>query len=76
MLAGLAGYSGFRRNASKARKADLRAKQGAGRRSLRVAAEVEWDKLSSDDIETWMDNGSPPTPLLVSCCLGANESYS
>ncbi len=32
-----------------------------------AASELEpgWDKLSSDDFETWMDNGGPATPLLV-----------
>ena len=26
---------------------------------------ANWDKVSSDDIHTYMDNGGPPTPLLV-----------
>ncbi|CAL8468667.1 g8207 [Coccomyxa elongata] len=63
---GVSNFTGFRKNAPKARKADLKSKQTASRLSVRVAAEVqtEWDKLSSDDFETWMDNGGPPTPLL------------
>lgn len=75
-ITGLSGFTGLRKNASKARKAECpahRSKQTVGRQSVRVAAEAqapEWDKLSSDDFETWMDNGGPPTPLLVSQRMG------
>lgn len=44
---------------------NVRNRHGQLARAEGKADVANWDKISSDDIDTWMDNGGPPTPLLV-----------
>ena len=71
-------FTGFRKSCPAPRASDAISEKARVRRTVRrgvraqqqqqqAASELEpgWDKLSSDDFDTWMDNGGPPTPLLV-----------
>ena len=71
-------FTGFRKSSRAPRASDAISEKARIRRTVRrgvraqqqqqqAASELEpgWDKLSSDDFDTWMDNGGPPTPLLV-----------
>ena len=68
-IAGL--FTGFRRNVSTEHSyvgaSHSRAKAAQARHVVRAEPLTEpgWDKIGSDDIDLWADNGGPPTPLLV-----------
>ena len=70
-------FAAFRKSSAPPRVSDVLSAKASNRRSSRslvraqqqqqVPSDTEpgWDKLSSDDFDTWMDNGGPSTPLLV-----------
>ena len=70
-------FAGFRKSSAAPRVFDVLSAKASSRRSSRSAVRAQqqqqvpsdtepgWDKLSSDDFDTWMDNGGPSTPLLV-----------